>query len=123
MSSATNNKAQQPKPKQTPKSKAKAKQVEAFDAIVIGAGHNGLTAAATLARKGKRVCVLERSEQVGGMMTDSTLAPGVSAPRMAHLLYNLNATVAGANAVNTAQARAAVHLRHLGVAVHGDVAA
>jgi len=72
----------------------KQKQVEAFDAIVIGAGHNGLTAAATLARKGKRVCVLERSEQVGGMMTDSTLAPGVSAPRMAHLLYNLNATVA-----------------------------
>ncbi|MBB25481.1 MAG: phytoene dehydrogenase [Geminicoccus sp.] len=94
MSSATNNKAQQPKPKQTPKAKVKTKQVEAFDAIVIGAGHNGLTAAATLARKGKRVCVLERSEQVGGMMTDSTLAPGVSAPRMAHLLYNLNATVA-----------------------------
>jgi len=72
----------------------KQKQVEAFDAIVIGAGHNGLTAAATLARKGKRVCVLERSEQVGGMMTDGALAPGVSAPRMAHLLYYLNATVA-----------------------------
>ena len=67
---------------------------ETFDAIVIGAGHNGLTAAATLARKGKRVCVIERNEQVGGMMTDTLLAPGVMAPRMAHLLYNLNATVA-----------------------------
>ncbi|NIO40067.1 MAG: FAD-dependent oxidoreductase, partial [Burkholderiales bacterium] len=31
-----------------------------FDCVVIGAGHNGLTAAAYLARSGKRVCVLER---------------------------------------------------------------
>ena len=37
-----------------------------YDAIVIGAGHNGLIAAAYLARAGKKVLVLERREIVGG---------------------------------------------------------
>jgi phytoene dehydrogenase-like protein len=40
-----------------------------WDAIVVGAGHNGLTAAAYLARAGKRVLVCERRERLGGAAT------------------------------------------------------
>lgn len=41
----------------------------AWDAIVVGGGHNGLTAAAYLAKAGKRVLVLERRERLGGAAT------------------------------------------------------
>jgi phytoene dehydrogenase-like protein len=40
-----------------------------WDAIVVGGGHNGLTAAAYLARAGRRVIVLERRERLGGAAT------------------------------------------------------
>jgi phytoene dehydrogenase-like protein len=40
-----------------------------WDAIVVGGGHNGLTAAAYLARAGQRVLVLERRERLGGAAT------------------------------------------------------
>ncbi len=47
-----------------------------YDAIVIGAGHNGLTCAAYLARAGRRVLVLERREQVGGATSTEEHYPG-----------------------------------------------
>jgi len=42
-----------------------------YDAIIIGAGHNGLVAAALLARKGRKVLVLEARDHVGGMLGDA----------------------------------------------------
>ncbi len=47
-----------------------------FDVLIIGAGHNGLVAAAYLARAGRRVLVLERRELVGGACVTEELWPG-----------------------------------------------
>jgi phytoene dehydrogenase-like protein len=47
-----------------------------YDAIVIGAGHNGLTAAGYLAKAGRRVLVLERRGIVGGAAVTEEFHPG-----------------------------------------------
>src|SRR5882672_11512226 len=47
-----------------------------WDVIVVGAGHNGLTCAAYLARAGKQVLVLEARERVGGACTLEESWPG-----------------------------------------------
>jgi phytoene dehydrogenase-like protein len=56
-----------------------------WDAIIIGAGHNGLTCAAYLARAGRRVLVLEAREQVGGANTMREVWPGVIMSPCAYL--------------------------------------
>jgi phytoene dehydrogenase-like protein len=47
-----------------------------YDAIVIGAGHNGLTAAAVMARGGMRVLCLEKNHFIGGMAATTELSRG-----------------------------------------------
>ena len=47
-----------------------------YDAIVIGAGHNGLTAAAVMARGGLRVLCLEKNHFIGGMASTTELIRG-----------------------------------------------
>lgn len=67
------------------------------DAIIIGAGHNGLTAAAYLARAGKKVLVLERRGIVGGCAVteevDSELAPGCRVSTASYIASMLRPTI------------------------------
>ena len=51
-------------------------RINKFDAIVIGGGHNGLTAAAYLSRAGKKVLVLERRHVLGGAAVTEEVFPG-----------------------------------------------
>jgi phytoene dehydrogenase-like protein len=56
-----------------------------WDAIIVGAGHNGLTCAAYLARAGKQVLVLESRDRLGGACTLEEYWPGVFLSPCAYL--------------------------------------
>jgi len=58
---------------------------KAWDVIVVGAGHNGLVCAATLARTGLRVLVIESRQRVGGACTIEEPFPGVRMSPCAYL--------------------------------------
>src|SRR5215475_11257998 len=74
-----------------------------YDAIVVGAGHNGLTAAAYLAGAGLSTLVLERREVVGGCCVTEEIAPGCRASTTSYIASMLRPEV----------------IRDLGLAAHG----
>lgn len=56
-----------------------------YDAIIIGAGHNGLVTACYLARAGKKVLVLERRHVVGGACVTEEVFPGFKVSTAAYV--------------------------------------
>ena len=64
-----------------------------YDAIVVGAGHNGLVCAAYLGMAGLSVLVLERRYAIGGMAETSEMLPGVRVPTVAHTVGRLSPRV------------------------------
>jgi len=64
-----------------------------YDAVVVGGGHNGLTAAAYLARAGLATLVLERREIVGGACVTEEIAPGCRASTTSYIASMLRPEV------------------------------
>jgi phytoene dehydrogenase-like protein len=64
-----------------------------YDAVIIGAGHNGLTAAAYLARAGYSALILERRDIVGGCCVTEEIAPGCRASTTSYIASMLRPEV------------------------------
>ena len=64
-----------------------------YDVIIIGAGHNGLTAAAYLAKAGLRVLSLERRNVLGGATLTDEIFPGYRLPRYSYAALLLEGKV------------------------------
>jgi phytoene dehydrogenase-like protein len=74
-----------------------------YDAIIVGGGHNGLTAGAYLARAGRSVLILERRSVVGGAAVTEEVAPGCRVSSCSYIASMLTPAV----------------IRDLGLAKHG----
>ncbi|MCO6502984.1 MAG: NAD(P)/FAD-dependent oxidoreductase [Acidimicrobiales bacterium] len=64
-----------------------------YDAIIVGAGHNGLVASFYLARAGLKVLVVEQRDVVGGLLVTEEIVPGYRTNGVANSCHNLEPRV------------------------------
>lgn len=64
-----------------------------FDAIVVGGGHNGLAAAITLQKRGKKVLVLEARKVLGGLCAPREFHSGFTVPGVFHDTFEVRAAL------------------------------
>ena len=64
-----------------------------YDVVIIGGGHNGLTAAAYLAKAGRKVLVLERRHILGGAAASDEIYPGFTYTLYSYVVSLLSPTV------------------------------
>jgi len=69
------------------------KTQSSYDAVVIGAGHNGLTCGAYLAKAGLKTLVLERRHIIGGAAVTEEIHPGFKASRFSYIMGHLHPKV------------------------------
>jgi len=92
-----------------------------YDAIVIGAGSNGLAAAGRLAKAGRKPLVLERAGRPGGGAHSHEFAPGYRVSSVAHLLTMLDPRVEkGLNLAQHGLAYAARTMATTALSTSGD---
>lgn len=89
--------------------------------LIIGAGHNGLTCAAYLAKAGRHVIVVEAADRAGGAAITREFAPGYRVSACAHLSYLLDAGISreldlAAHGLKTARA----NLRTVALSLAGE---
>src|ERR1700739_2198377 len=64
-----------------------------WDVVVVGAGHNGLTAGAMLSRAGLATLVVERRDVIGGCCVTEEIAPGCRASTTSYIASMLRPEV------------------------------
>lgn len=64
-----------------------------YDAIIVGAGHNGLTCGAYLAGAGLKTLVLERRDVIGGAAVTEEFSPGFRASTFSYIMGHVNPKV------------------------------
>jgi len=100
------------------------------NAIVIGAGHNGLVAGLSLAKAGRSVTIVEQRADVGGLCAPIELHPGYTVPGLLHdttgvrrgVIDALGLSRFGLQFESEAPAVLAPHSQHRGVVLHADPA-